>query len=337
MGDGLRFEAQDNIGYFFYPDEKFDSLEDAFNELLELHQSGQMEDKQYVNELNRLIAREPNFIDLHAHLSFALLDQDKPKKALDAALAGVAVGNSLVPESFGGQIEWGHLKNRPFLRALHGVILANVRLRRHKNAVMLIDKLLTFNPNDNTGVRYLLGSELVRAGDYERAATIFDEYDEHYPPYHYEQALLHIMNNNWVKAATELRRGFASNIYIAEMLCGNSTPKPLAIWHGHNYAEPGQAADYINTYGSLWFINQFATAFVRWLFNHSKVLAERSALMACSEALYSEKDFQLRRQILDRQQILLNNLDDQISADIIKKVKNRHGDETWPWLQVSGW
>ena len=234
MANVLRFEVQENIGYFVYPDEHFDQLEDDFNELLELHQSGQMQDQQYVTELNRLIVQEPNFIDLHAHLAFALLEQGKPKKALDAALAGVAIGNSLMPESFSGEVEWGHLSNRQFLRALHGVVLANVHLRRHKNAVMLIDKLMAFNPNDNRGVRYLLGSELVRAGDYERAATVFDECADYYPPYHYEQALLHIMNKNWVKAATELRYGFAANSYIAEMLCGNPNPQPLAKWHDNN-------------------------------------------------------------------------------------------------------
>lgn len=68
-------------------------------------------------------------------------------------------------------------------------MLAYVRLRRHKDAVTLIDKMLAHNPNDNQGSRYLLRSEVLRGGDKERAVNIFDEYADDYPPYCYEVAL----------------------------------------------------------------------------------------------------------------------------------------------------
>lgn len=160
----------------------FAPLLDEFDDLLDAHQSGEMNDKSYIAELNRLIGLEPDFIDLHAHQSFTFLEQDKPKKALDAALSGLAAGNRLIPESFSGAIEWGYVENRPYLRALQGAMLAYVRLRRHKDAATLIDKMLAYNPNDNQGSRYLLGSEVLRAGDKERAANIFDEYADDYPP-----------------------------------------------------------------------------------------------------------------------------------------------------------
>lgn len=84
--------------------------------------------------------------------------------------------------------------------------------------------MLAYNPNDNQGSRYLLGSEVLRAGNKERAANIFDEYADNYQPYYYELALLHILHKDWVKAATALRHGFSANSYIAEMLCGNFHP-----------------------------------------------------------------------------------------------------------------
>lgn len=204
-------------------------------------------------------------------------------------------------------------------------------------AATLIDKMLAYNPNDNQGSRYLLGSEVLRAGDKERAANIFDEYADDYPPYCYELTLLHILNKDWVKAATALRHGFIANSYIAEMLCGNFHPQPLAIWHGTNFAEPEMATNYIEMYGELWFRHPEALAFVRWLFNHSSIMTERALLMKCSEDLFSERNFDARGQIIDRQRRLLTGIDHRLSTEIVKKVKNRQGQEIWPWMHTFGW
>ncbi|WP_274371709.1 tetratricopeptide repeat protein [Morganella morganii] len=333
----LRFDVEENLGCFVYPDEQFAPLLGEFDNLLDTHQSGGINDNRYISELNRLIKLEPDFIDLHAHLSFIFLEQDKPKKALNAALKGLAVGNRLIPESFSGNIEWGYLENRPYLRALQGAILAYVRLHRHKDATTLIDKILAYNPNDNQGNRYLLGSEVLRAGDKKRAAIIFDEYADNYPPYCYEAALLHILNKDWVKAATALRLGFSANSYIAEILCGNFHPQPLTIWHGTNFAEPRIANNYIKMYGDLWFRYPESLAFVRWLFNHSSVLTERASLMKCSEGLLSERNFDARGQIIDRQRQLLNGIDHRLSEEIVKKISSRRGQEIWPWMHSFGW
>ncbi|HHL2712917.1 TPA: hypothetical protein ACQ39K_004546 [Yersinia enterocolitica] len=47
---------------------------DEFDDLLDARQSGGMNDKRYIAELNRLIRQEPDLIDLHAHLSFIFLE-----------------------------------------------------------------------------------------------------------------------------------------------------------------------------------------------------------------------------------------------------------------------
>lgn len=65
-----------------------------------------------------------------------------------------------------------HPENRPYLRALYAAILANVHLQRHQDAVMLTDKILAYNPEDNQALRWLLGSELLRTGDHERAFSV---------------------------------------------------------------------------------------------------------------------------------------------------------------------
>lgn len=335
MNNKLRFKIQEDFGYFTYSYEKLSPLWDEFDDMLDAHQSGQINDKRYIAELNRLINQEPDFIDAYAHLAFIFLEQNKPQKALDIALSGLAISNRLIPESFSGIIEWLHVENRPYLRTLQGAMLAYVRLKRHNDAAALIDKMLAYNPNDNQGCRYLLGSEVLRSGNKERAENILDEYRDSYPPYCYELALLHILNKDWVKAATALRHGFSANSYIAEILSGNFQPQPLAIWHGSNFSEPEMATDYIEMYGELWFRHSEALAFARWLFNHSNIMTERASLMKCSEDLFNERDFDVRRRIIDHQQRLLNGIDHRLSMEIIKKVKNRQGLEIWPWMHTN--
>lgn len=329
----LQFHVPDpSTGVFAYPESEFDTALEALDSALEQRSQGLLTDKAYAALLERIITERPDFIDAHAHLSYLWIEQGKPKKALDASLAGLTLANRLVPEGFAGHIEWGHLDNRPYLRAMHGAVLAYGRLRRHKEAAAVIERVLACNPNDNQGGRYLLGSELLRAGDAARAQTVFEAEGASYPPYHYELALLHLQAGRWVPAATALRRGFCANLYIAETLSGLHDPKPLAIWHGSNLAEPETARDYLGLYGALWIRRPDFPAFVRWLFNHSKVLAERAAITACQEALCWEHEFSVRGTLVDRHDQLVAAIDDSISTAVVERKQDRRGQSIYPWM-----
>ncbi|EHR0346382.1 tetratricopeptide repeat protein, partial [Escherichia coli] len=246
MNDRLRFEVNDNQGRFVFPDTWFGPLPGEFEKLLDTYDTGEISEASYINKLRRLAQREPDFIDIHAHLAYAFLEQNTPRKALNAALKGLAAGNRLIPESFSGEIIWMHPENRPYLRALYAAILANVHLQRHQDAIMLIEKILAYNPEDNQGTRWLLGSELLRTGDHERAFRVLNEYADEFSPYWYELGLLHFLNGELEKAATAFRRGFTANTYIAEILCGNLHPFPLAIWYDFS-GGPDTAEDYYAT------------------------------------------------------------------------------------------
>lgn len=332
----LQFEVLDaESGRFIYPDDIYDGLLAEFDGLLDDHGAGQLADKHYLAALDRLLAEAPDFVDVHAHIASHWHRLGKPKKALDAALLGLSVSNRLIPEGFAGRIEWVHLDNRPYLRAMHGALLSYMRLRRHKDAVIFIELMLARNPNDNQGVRYLLGSEALRAGDYDRAQAAFEAQAHNYPPYFYELALCHMLRDNWVPAATALRHGFAANPYIAEILAGNPNPAPLSIWHSANLAEPETARDYMQMYGMLWHRQPESFAFTRWLFNHPKVLAERAAIMECKEALLWEPIGGTREEITRRKTELIDQIDDSLSAAIVTKRQERRSKATiWPWASA---
>ena len=325
----IQFAIDGELGIFYLPD--CDAIIEQFHNTIDLYDDGKLSDKNYMSSLMELINQSPDFIDGHAHIGFALLDQGKSRKALDACLRGVSIGESVMPEDFDGHVEWSSHENRPFLRAMHGAVLCYLQLRQRRNAVRLMEKMLKWNPNDNQGVRFLIGSEYLRLGEIDQARSILEKEAEYFPPYQYELALLHLKSREWIPAATSLRRGFAANGYIAEFLIGHLDPHPLAIWHGSSFLEPETALDYVQRYGALWRRSSLPVSFLRWVHNHSRVLAERAAVQECMEELLWERDFDKRRVIVQRQDELLDGIDDRLSAEIVVKRQDRDGRAIYPW------
>ena len=139
-----------------------------------------------------------------------------------------------------------------------------------------MEQLLRWNPNDNQGVRLIFGSEHLRAGDRAKAGKVFRGHAAEYPPYRYEFGLLLLQKQQWAEAATSLRRGFADNPYIAEILCGNPDPMPLPMWEGSNWQGAETAREYVGEYGALWRRTAEAPEFLRWL-PHASARAGRAS------------------------------------------------------------
>ncbi len=99
MNDRLRFEVNNNQGRFVFPDTWFGPLLGEFEEVLDAYDTDEISEMSYINKLRRLAQREPDFIDIHAHLAYAFLEQNAPRKALNAALKGLAAGNRPLPVS----------------------------------------------------------------------------------------------------------------------------------------------------------------------------------------------------------------------------------------------
>lgn len=247
----LEFEARGDGGIFRHgPDDR--EAETALDELMDARDSGRLSVGRYTGALKSLVEKYPTFIDAYAHLGFTLFDQGKSKLALDACQRGYSIGEAAIPTEFDGTIEWGWLENRPFLLAAQGIVLSHRKLGQRREAIDLMERLLRWNPNDNQGFRFLIGSDYLRSGNTTKAARMMKKEADHYPPYQYELALIDLIAGRSVPAATRLRQAFAANPYIAEILCGMTNPLPLAIWHGSNLAEPETAQAYVEHCGDLW-------------------------------------------------------------------------------------
>lgn len=73
-------------------------------------------------------------------------------------------------------------------------------------------------------------------------------------------------------------------------------------------------------------------AFVRWLFNHPKLSAERAATMESKEAVLWEPDAATRSELAMKDRHLTTSIDDALSISIVTKRKDRRENAAWPWM-----
>lgn len=125
--------------------------------------------------LLELAARDPLHIDVRHHLGNLAYETGNPELALKHYELAYAIGRLALPPGFAGRLPWGHLSNRPFLRACHGRALMLMEPGRVIEAGEALAELLRFNPDDNQGVRYLLPDLLLRSGAWAQAREALDQ------------------------------------------------------------------------------------------------------------------------------------------------------------------
>jgi tetratricopeptide (TPR) repeat protein len=222
----------------------------------------------------------PGHADAHNHLGIACFDKGQLAQAEGHFVVAIESGSqSLVQEA--GKVAWGFLENRPYLRSLANLALVRHGQRRYDDEVEIYERILRMNPNDNQGVRWLLGEGYHRLGRLDVAIKAYEAALEE-PGCCYSLALaLHESRNP--EAGLALVRAFAANRYIAPMLLGERWER-IDAWHGSNMVEP----EYVERQGDLWraapgsrdFLRRWWTAepVRRWLDGIEQVMREMDGL-----------------------------------------------------------
>jgi len=198
----------------------------------------------------RALKIDPDHADAHNHLGIRMLDREKFADAETHFLAAVEGGErGLVRED--GLIEWGCMENRPYLRGLANLAIVYRDTERWGEALETHLRILKLNPNDNQGVRWLVGEEHHRLGDLDRAITAYQKASEE-PGCCFGLALaLFEAGRSSERVGTALLAGFAANRYVAPMLLGELWER-LDGFHATNMAEPEWAADQVRGLHVLW-------------------------------------------------------------------------------------
>ncbi|MEW6409231.1 MAG: tetratricopeptide repeat protein [Nitrospirota bacterium] len=166
----------------------------------------------------RALAIYPHCVDARNILASIHMDrfefEDAERIYKDAIRDAVAKqGGKLKVE---GVTYWGSIHTRPYMRSRHGLGLCYMRLGKFKEALEEFNTLLDLNPNDNQGVRFLIGDVYYYMGDIENTARYYRKYGEHEG--HYNYALLLYSMKEKSKAIKMLKDSIKDAPFIAAML-----------------------------------------------------------------------------------------------------------------------
>ena len=163
-----------------------------------------------------------------------------------------------LPKWTGGRsVWWVDRATRPYLRAIYGKSMTQWHLGRFTSAARSLEELLTLNPADHQGVRFLIPMLHLLAESPERAKVAFERYAEQYPDDYSEPsflfgwALTYSLEGLEQEAREKYTEGCLKNIYMAPMLLEQEEP-PKTLWMPNDRAEPAYASDFIESYAVLW-------------------------------------------------------------------------------------
>jgi len=111
---------------------------------------------------------------------------------------------------------WLEMETRPYMRARHGLGLSLMQLHRYEEALREFEILMDLNPNDNQGVRFLLGDVYHFTGNLEKAEQGYREYED--VESQYGHALLQNFLGKEATAAGMLLKGVKGAPFIARIL-----------------------------------------------------------------------------------------------------------------------
>jgi len=307
--------------------------EEALDVLIDKLEAGQLSHKQALMQARKLEATTPSNLEIQnfiANRLWALGLQDEATEVYERAYKQALAH---IPKGFKGQITWGEVDNRPFLRLAHGTLLGLMRRRDKAKAgeaaMVLAKQMLAWCPMDNIGVRFLLGDIALLQGDHKVAMKEYLKGAPNSPAHWYQAALIAFREGDYVAACTYLRRGIAANPYIAEGLTGRTVLSEHLYWHASNVYGPEWAVDYLDSAAGDWTPEE--VDFVDWVFNASPVLKERAEMMALHEGMTYERDAEKRASYAQRSLDFIDRITDTLSKKMTRKVKNRYDVDIWPW------
>ncbi len=124
------------------------------------------------NELSMLIKEDKEFIDAYNSLGWLHMQQYNYGIAQSYFYEAFNIGDSLIPKEFKGEIIWGDIDNRPFLRSIHGLGLSFLQIGEFIESKKYFEKNLEYNQNDNQGIRALLIQNYIALGEFKKILDV---------------------------------------------------------------------------------------------------------------------------------------------------------------------
>lgn len=331
----MKFEVFSDGSGAFCADEAEQKVACEVRDGMEAFSKGRLGKKRLAAQLERCIGTTPSVLEAYEMLASLHVLDCKPERAIKLVRKAIAGANALLPPGFKGRIPWQQEGNRVYLMLMRTIVSCLSATRKHQEAVQYAAQMMALDPDDGACVRFTAGHEACRAGEIEQARHLFRDYGHEYPPFWYELGLTLLNERQLVPAVTAFRRGIAANPYIALVLFNGQPPNAFPVAHINWWEGPEAAVNYLGAYGGLWQDMEEAQRFLYWVFNNSRVMMERAALMACKEARPFRETPDLDAEALAREAELVDAIDDSLSSAIVRQRDTPLG-PIWPWDTYEG-
>ncbi|MDZ7695121.1 MAG: tetratricopeptide repeat protein [Balneolaceae bacterium] len=153
-------------GVFDWRDSR-DEIFDRYYEAQDLLYLGDIDRARTI--VKKIVDEDPHFIHGFRLLGDLELERGKFQQALKHHKKAVEIGEKLIPDDFNGKIRWGFTENQPFLTALNTYGQDLLDQGKFEEAVPLFERILNYNPEDNQGIRLLIGDLYFVTGDTGKA------------------------------------------------------------------------------------------------------------------------------------------------------------------------
>ena len=237
--------------------------------------------------LKKLISDAPFYTESYFLLAEIARDANKPGEAAANLEKGIQQFKELIPSDFEGEIPWGFHENRPFLRLLHELLLTYDQQGKTSQAVDTGLQILNYNPDDNQGVRWLMGDLYLKNENLTEAAKFLKQNAGQYPPNRYSYALLLFKQNKRWDAVTQFRLAFLENIYISEMIRAKAPLTPYEIFEPSNLNGLDVAGDYFFSMKEYWFENMEAMQLMDLIIRHPAVYDEINTVFSLYHEIHT--------------------------------------------------
>lgn len=202
-----------------------------------IYQALESSGKRRLELARKALAISPDCADAYVLLAEAAADPQEARRHYEQGVqAGErALGAEAFAESAGHF--WGLIETRPYMRARLGLAQVLWYLDERQEAIGHLQAMLTLNPNDNQGVRYLLAGWLLATGDDDALEQLLTQYpDEWSASWAYTKALHTFRRKGPGKAAdAALKEALEVNPHVPLYLLGvEPLPKDLP-----GYYSPG--------------------------------------------------------------------------------------------------
>jgi tetratricopeptide (TPR) repeat protein len=231
------------------------STHEELEQAIDYWHSGNLELAE--KQLKSIISNNPYHIDAYHHLSIIYEENSMELEAYLYCREATRIGLSIIPKEFSWKtsgLNWGHLDNRPFLRAYHNLGLWLERRKEIDQAIEIFANILSVCPNDNLGVRYILPKLWLCMGDLLSVIRHCKNHsDDCSPELMYTYPLALVLIGEVEKARPLLIKAKSQfPLVTKELIKKRHTRTKSAVYGCITIGGADQAYEYWSEYGAYW-------------------------------------------------------------------------------------